>query len=143
MTRRWRIVLTSSILVALFAPVALDRDGIPLSTYPMYARSRGRSVDLVTANGIDRSGERHRLGLEIVGGSDDPLIVAGELRSAIAGGSAPRRCSQISRRAAQRADDVVIVVVEVVTERHDTVERTAGRPSLLERTVHAQCEVER
>jgi hypothetical protein len=35
------------------------------------------------------------------------------------------------------------VAIEVVTERHDVVARVSGAASLLERTVHARCEIER
>ncbi len=36
----------------LAAPVVFDRDSFPLSTYPMYARTRGTEVSFVTAQGI-------------------------------------------------------------------------------------------
>jgi hypothetical protein len=80
--------------------------------------------------------------LEVIGASDDPLIVAGELRSAIRNDAADERCVEIAGRAARWAglpDDAV--VIEVVTERHDVVDRARGEPSLLDRTVHASCEV--
>ena len=137
MQRRGRVLLTSLLVGALVAPVVLDRDGLPLSTYPMYSRARGESVSLVTANGLTAQGDRVRLGLSTIGASDDPLVVAGELRAAVRAGRADARCAEIADRLDADRD---VVAVEVVTERHDAVERTVGRDSLLERTVHATCE---
>ena len=140
--RRWRIA-TVLVVAAMVAPVVVDRDSFPLSTYPMYSRDRPRDVALVTAVGIDADGGRQRLSLAAIGDSDDPLIVAGELRAAIADGRADARCDDIAGRVAARPAGAgpEIVAVEVVTERHDVVDRTAGEPSELERTVHARCAV--
>jgi hypothetical protein len=80
----------------MVAPVVLDRDDFPLSTYPMYSRARLREQSLVTAVGVDAAGDRSRLSLEVIGASDDPLIVAAELRSAIADGRADERCAAIA-----------------------------------------------
>lgn len=137
MARRVRWTITIAVVVVLLAPVLLDRDGFPLSTYPMYSRARPDAVDLVTAQGVDADGARLTLSLATIGSSDDPLIVAGELRAAIRDGRAEERCLEIAARAGGR--DTTIVAVEVVTERHDVVEHVEGDPSLVRRTVHARC----
>ena len=131
---RW--VVMTSLVALLFVPVALDTDDFPLSTYPMYSRVRPVEVSFVTAHGVDRSDGIVTLGLDIVGATDDPLIAAGELRAAIAAGRADDRCREIATRV-----DRGVVVVQIVEERHDIVERTRGRPSLLDRTVIASCDV--
>jgi hypothetical protein len=140
--RRARILITAGVVAALLAPVALDRDSFPLSTYPMYSRARGQAVVFATAQAVDENGNTTTLTLEVIGDSDDPLIVAGELRDAIRDDRADERCEEIARRAAawsglaeERA------TIEVVTERHDVVVQVEGGDSLLERTVHASCEV--
>jgi hypothetical protein len=135
--RRWWGVATVAVVGAMVAPVVLDRDSFPLSTYPMYSRARPSEVAIVTAVGIDADGGEHRLSLGVIGASDDPLVVAGELRAAIADGRAPQRCADIAARVAP-AD---AVAVEVVTERRDVVAHVRGDPSLRDRTVHARCEV--
>lgn len=142
MGRRARILITAGVVAALLAPVALDRDSFPLSTYPMYSRARGQAVVFATAQAVDENGNTTTLTLEVIGDSDDPLIVAGELRDAIRDDRADERCEEIARRAAawsglaeERA------TIEVVTERHDVVVQVEGGDSLLERTVHASCEV--
>jgi hypothetical protein len=142
MGRSVRVGLTVAVASALLVPVALDRDGHPFSTYPMYSRARGDAVSFVIANGLDDAGARQRLNLALVGASDDPLVVAGELRAAVRNGRAHDRCEEIARRVAS-SGRVEIGTVEVVTERHDVVDRTAGRPSLVERVEHARCEVRR
>jgi hypothetical protein len=142
MDRRARILVTAGVVCALVAPVVLDRDSLPLSTYPMYSRARGAEVTLPTAQAVDGTGRPSPLTLEVIGGSDDPLIVAGELRTAIRNDAADRRCVEIATRAATWSDlPVTAVGIEVVTERHDVVARAGGQPSLLERTVYASCEV--
>jgi hypothetical protein len=140
--RRARILITTAVGVALVAPVVFDRDGFPLSTYPMYSRTRGDAVTLATAQAVDADGTTSTLTLAVIGDSDDPLVVAGELRDAIRAGNSDRRCLEIAERAAGW-DGLPgsTVTIEVATERHDVVARVEGGQSLLERTVHASCEV--
>lgn len=138
MRRAVRSLSVVGLLAVLAAPVVLDRDSFPLSTYPMYARTRGTEVSFVTAQGL-RGDEIVGLSLEAIGRSDDPLVVAGELRAAIRRDEADARCREI----AGRVDDAALDHIEVVTERHDTVIRLEGGDSLIRRTVHARCAVER
>jgi hypothetical protein len=139
MARRGRQLVTFAVSAAIVFPVVADRDSFPLSTYPMYSRVRSNEVAFATANGLDASGGRHRLSLSIIGASDDPLIVAGELRAAIAEGRANDRCASIASRA---SGEDGLVAVEVVIERHDVVALATGRPSLVDRRVHEHCEIE-
>jgi hypothetical protein len=140
MHRRGRIVVTAAVIGALAAPVALDRDDFPLSTYPMYSRTRGEEVTFATAQAVLADGQTAVLSLSVIGRSDDPLIVAGELRAAIRAGEADGRCAAIAGRAAVWDGlPPSAVAVEVVTERHDVVARASDEPSLVERTVHARC----
>jgi hypothetical protein len=53
-------------------------------------------------------------------------------------GRAGAWCSQIARRA-----DSAFATVEIVEERHDTVARATGGPSLLDRRVVVTCPVDR
>jgi hypothetical protein len=139
---RWTVV-TTFVVALMVWPVVVDRDSFPLSTYPMYSRARPAEVTIPSAIGFDEAGGEHRLTLRVIGDSDDPLIVAGELRTAIAQGRAPGRCESIAARASDGlADELGLVRIEVVMERHDVVAQVAGEPSLLDRTVHADCAVE-
>lgn len=140
MRRRGRVLVTAVVTAALVAPVVLDADSFPLSTYPMYSRARTTEVGFVTAHAVDASGATSRLSLGTIGSSDDPLIVAGELRAAISAGRAEERCRQIAERADSPRDDDR-AAIEIVTELHDVVALATGDESLLDRTVHARCEV--
>lgn len=140
MNRRGRMVTTCAVLAALAAPVALDRDSFPLSTYPMYSRTRPDVVSFATAQGIDAAGRPHTLTLHSIGASDDPLIVAGELRAAIAAQRAAERCAEIAERVdAAHVAAAQLVAIEVVVERHEVVAQVAGDDSLVSRTVYARC----
>ncbi len=126
----------------MVAPVVFDRDGFPLSTYPMYSQVRGEEVTLATARAVGRDNSVSRLTLGVIGDSDDPLIVAGELRDAIRDGRAKQRCVDIAERAAQWSGlPPDATTIEVVIERHDVVAQVEGNDSLVDRTVHARCEV--
>jgi len=137
-----RIAVTAGVVAALVAPVVLDRDSFPLSTYPMYSRARGEAVTFATAQAVDADGNSSTLTLGVIGNSDDPLIVAGELRDAIRNDRAEQRCEEIAQRAADWSGlPAGSTTIEVVTERHDVVVQVEGGDSILERTVHATCEV--
>ncbi|MFK7919435.1 MAG: hypothetical protein AB8G14_15270 [Ilumatobacter sp.] len=142
-SRRRRIVLTVGLLAALVAPVAIDRDSFPLSTYPMYSRARSGESTIVTAQGVEPDGTRRTLTPTLIGGSNDPLIVVGELRTALAAGRSDGRCVEIAERVAARSALAAVIAIEVVSERHDTVARTLGENSLIERSLRATCEVRR
>ncbi len=136
--------MTAIVAAALVAPVVLDRDGFPLSTYPMYSSARGEEVTLATAQAVDSEGAPSTLTLAVIGESDDPLVVAGELRDAIRDGRASQRCIAIAERAVEWGGLApATVAIEVVTERHDVVAQVEGGDSLVDRTVHARCEVAR
>lgn len=132
-----RSLITGAVLVALAAPVVFDHDSFPLSTFPMYSSARSDETTIPTAVGIDPTGAEHRLSLRLIGASDDPLIVASELRAAIAADRAGMTCRRIAARATGRG----YVAVEVVTERHDVVDQVVGNPSLKDRETHSRCEV--
>ena len=138
--RRWRQPVVLSGVVGLLAvPVLIDSDDFPLSTYPMYSRTRPAEVDFVTAHGVSDDGAIVALGLRVIGASDDPLVVAGELRAAVRAGRAGERCAEIRDRLLDERADSASWDIRVVTERHDVIAHTADRPSLLGRTVHAEC----
>jgi len=136
------VLVTAGVVAALVAPVALDRDSFPLSTYPMYSRARGQAVTFATAQAVDQNGNASTLTLAVIGDSDDPLFGDGELRTSIRNDRADERCEEIARRAAAWSGvPADATTIEVVTERHDVVVQVEGGDSLLERTVHASCEV--
>ncbi|MGH9027571.1 MAG: hypothetical protein ACRDWD_15860 [Acidimicrobiia bacterium] len=124
-------------VVAVAAPAVLDRDGFPLSNYPMFAEDRGRESDVATAVGVTRDGERRRLSPELIGGSDEPILASAAAERATASSSgASALCTTIAQRAVGDDD---LRAIEVVTERYDTVEYFAGDHAPKSVTVHARC----
>jgi hypothetical protein len=89
---------------------------------------------LDTAVGIDAGGRTHRLSLDTIARSRDPLIAESLVSGAIQRGAAGALCRDIATRV---SDD--IVEVRVVQERHDLERYAAGHPSLVRRRVHATC----
>jgi hypothetical protein len=140
--RRGRMIATAVVVGAVVAPVVLDADSFPLSTYPMYSQLRTTEVAFATAQAVDGALQTRPLSLGIIGASDDPLIVAGELRAAIRSGRAADRCREIADRWRTEPSALESDAIEVVTEVHDVVLLAAGSESLIERTVHARCDVE-
>lgn len=138
--RRWRLAITVAVTTVLLVPIALDHNGFPLSTYPMYSSARGDTTRFTLANGLASTGDRERLSLDLIGRSDDPLIVAGELRAAVREERALERCRAIAERVAA-SDREDLVAVEIVSETHRVVDATKGAASLVERTEHESCPV--
>lgn len=135
----WRQrLVTIAVLAAVVLPLVGERDSFPLSRYPMYAGRRAGAATLVTAVGIDRTGDTRRLSLGTIAETDDPLIAEAALRDALEAGRAGAWCEQIARRA-----DPALASVEIVEEDHDTVARATGKPSLLGRRVVVTCPVDR
>lgn len=135
-------MITGVVLLLLVYPVLFDRESHPLSTYPMYSRARIGESTIATAVGISADGEQLRLTPTLIGDSNDPLVVVGQLRADIREGRADERCETIAVRVSAR-ENLDVVTIEVVTERHDTVARVNDEPSLIDRSVHASCEVAR
>lgn len=136
--RRWRRLVTVLVLLALVSPALRDRDSFPLSTYPMYASARPQTVWFSTVVGVDDAGEEVRLSLQTVARTDDALVGQSRVASAIERGVADELCAEVAERAPEG-----VARVEVVVERHDVVDRAAGRDSSLDRDVRASCEVVR
>ncbi len=135
--RTWgRRIVAAVVLGAIVAPAVIDRDSFPLSTYPMYADTRGEVVSLPIAVGLDAGGARRTLSLATIAQTDDPLIAVALLSQAVAGGETGALCEEIADRA-----PAGIVAIEIADEEHDVIERAAGGDSLVSRTVRARCEV--
>jgi hypothetical protein len=122
--------------LVLISPALRDHDSFPLSTYPIYATARPRQATFVTAHGQRTDGSAHRLSIDVIARTDDPLIAASRVGDAVAAGRADELCAEIAARA---PSDVVAVVV--VLERHDVVNGALGKESLLHTEQLARCTV--
>ncbi|HET9929571.1 MAG TPA: hypothetical protein VFQ35_02740 [Polyangiaceae bacterium] len=108
---------------AVVAPFFWERgkDSFPISSYPMFARPRPKTV-VSFADAIDASGRAQRLSPEFVA-NDEVMQAAHIVRNAIEAG--PERLAALCGRAAQRvaADPLLssLVKVRLVQARFDSV----------------------
>jgi hypothetical protein len=133
-----RRLAAAAVLVAVVWPAVRGRDSFPLSTYPMYAQTRGDVVSIATVVGVDDRGATHRLTLRDIANTDDPLVAESAVQRAIRSGQADQLCAEVATRV---RDD--LLRLEVVAEQHDVVAHAEGDDSRQTRTVHASCEVQR
>jgi len=135
-TRRRQMiaVLAIALVAALVWPAPAGRDSFPLSNYPMFAAARPTETSFRTAVGVDATGEYLRLSPPDIGGTDQVIQAAATIRQAIEDDAADVLCDEIAERISGRA-----IVVEVVTERYDTIAWFDGRTEPIDRRVHASC----
>ncbi len=131
-----RRLVTVGLIAALLSPAVRNEDGLPLSTYPMYAGTRSNESSYVTARGVTDTGANRTLSTSTIAETMDQLIAQSFLNDSVARGDGAQVCRQIADRA---PGDVT--AIEIATELHDAVARLRGEESLLQRNVHARCEV--
>jgi hypothetical protein len=129
-----RIVAISALAVVL-VPAFTEHDSFPISNYPMYAFTRGRTDRFQLVLGQTSSGTSYPLSLRVVADTDDPLIAESLVADAIRRGAADSLCRQI----AQRVSDETVRVL-VAEEDHDVIRQARREPSLTNRVVYAACE---
>lgn len=133
-------------LVALTAAPgfgSVDDDSYPLSTYPMFARPRGKPW-LDVAEGVDAADRPVRLAPTLVG-HDEVMQVAATVRRAVRAGPAALAplCEGIAQRAAADSDYRHVVQVRIVGARFDPVRYFVDGPTPEDRFVHLTCAVPR
>lgn len=129
-----RRLFTALVVLAMLSPLVADRDGLPLSTYPMYAGTRSEVLTLVVASGVASDGEPVGLSMPEIAETRDPLIAQSFLNDALSTDSLNVVCREILERSRE-----VIELVEIAFETRNTVDHVRGEPSLLERAVVARC----
>lgn len=137
MSRWQRRLLTLGVVGALLAPVIANHNSFPLSTYPIYSRTRPAEVDIVTARGLGPGGDLVELPMEVQAGTDDPLIAESRLRQAVRSAEASAvMCAEIAARVGPD-----VTRVELVTESHDVIALVSGDRSTRGSEVHEVCAV--
>lgn len=122
--------------VRLLADGSEAPDGFPLSTYPMFARDRGRVVEVPSVV-LVRDGDVERLSPSTIAGSDQVIEASVVVGDAVRGGPGPAAalCREVRDRLGSSGDGEV----QVVVERYDTVRWAAGDEEPDERRVVAAC----
>jgi len=134
---QWRTVATVVLLVVALVPAFRDGDGLPLSSYSMYAQPRSDTVEFIVPVGLDLEGKERPLTTRTIAATSDPLIAEAFLRDEVRTGRAQELCSDI----AARVGDDGVVSIEIRSERHRVVQRALGNESLVEVLVLASCQV--
>jgi hypothetical protein len=112
-------------------------DGLPLSSYPMFAPGRGETAHIPVVVGVDRTGEDVRLDPGELAGTDEVMLAAKTVRHAVAAGAAAT--DRLCREVASRLDPDEVVRVEVRTEIYDVVAWYDGDRAPAGVEVHARC----
>ncbi len=140
---QWRrVALLGGLALAVGWPALQGHpaDGFPVSSYPMFASDRGRTVVLATAVGRTHDGDERRLGPQAIGGGDEVMLAAEAARLAVRAGPAEARrfCEEVAARLAGDAEWAALGVPPVV--RDAVADPAAAEPP--ERVdVHARCDV--
>lgn len=139
-----------------------DGDGFPLSTYPMFSRDPGRTVEVPSVVVIDADGEVHRLSPAQIARTDQVIQAGVTVRQAIdAGPSAVAAlCADVAAgldddrwddgddrdddgddQDGDDEDDDRVARVAVVLERHDSHAWARGEHEPRERRTVGDCPV--
>ena len=135
--RYWRTWCTIALLVVMALPLFALGDGVPLSSYPMYASPRSDTTQFVVPVGVDRAGREVALSTPVIAGSNDPLVAESYLRETLARRGAGYLCARI----AERSTNPDVRQIEIRSERHRVVARVLGESSVVDRTILASCPV--
>lgn len=114
MRARWRTVATLAFVAVLSVPAITSNNGVPLTSYDMYATPRSPETTFVVPVGIRSNGDVAELSSRTIAASSDPLIVETYLRREIQAGRQELLCTTI----ANRLSDSDIVSVEIRVERY-------------------------
>jgi hypothetical protein len=142
---RW-VALLAAAAVALIVlwPVLAhpDRDGFPLSTYPMFSTRRTGTEPLYTVVGIDPDGAQEWLDPRVIDGTAEVVQAAVVVESEVVAGHADRLCAEVARRLSEAGGARLgrLSRLEVIRLRYDAVAYFSDRSEPpLERVVAASC----
>jgi hypothetical protein len=133
------------LVAATAAPAfrAPEQDSYPFSTYPMFARPRGKPV-LYTAEGLARGANPIALPPKLVA-NGEVMQALQTLRRAAEGGprSLRRLCERIATRVGETPEHAAVRKVQIVRQRFDPIVYFERGPAPEERKVLRRCDVVR
>lgn len=145
MSRLLAYAFGTGLVAAVAAPGLRDPsdDGYPLSTYPMFARPRGKPL-LNFIEGVDARGEPVRLPPELVA-NQEVMQAAATVRRAVQAGARGmlRLCERVAERVAVDERFHAVVEVRIVAARFDPVRYFTVSAEPESRNVRVSCSVER
>jgi hypothetical protein len=117
-------------LVAVLSPLmTASADSFPISTYPMFAESRGL-LTLEAVVGVSKAGGERRLPPAVVA-SAEVLQTKVMIAETVARGPAAMAelCAAVAQRVAARAGDADLAFVDIVRRTYDPVAYFASAPT--------------
>lgn len=138
--------ITAALLGAMSLPAFRDpdRDGYPLSTYPMFTHRRGRTNSVTAAIAVRADGTEVRVPPSYVANAETMQAFYTLQRAVRRGGEDTRQlCQTIAERLAglESGELAHAVRVELISESVDAIDYLAGRQKPFDRVVHARCPV--
>lgn len=146
MTRRFAALAAIALCSAALAPAVRspDDDGFPLSTYPMFAAPRPRTLTMVSARGVTRDGRPRPLSPGDLGTGEVMQAFATLQRAAASATECAALCDAIAARVADDDERADVTAIEIVLGRYDAVAIVSGGAGPGERTARlARCDVVR
>jgi hypothetical protein len=141
------VYLASAVMLALVAyPAFRDppADSFPLSDYPMFSHGLASpEFTLSHALGVRADESTVPLSPMVSAGNREVLQSMMTIHHAIADGRAMSFCHEVAARVATSDDFDDVRRVRIATSRFDAVAYFERGPEPLQRTVHAECSVER
>jgi hypothetical protein len=143
--RRRALVVAAAVLAAVALPgirmiASADApDGLPLSTYPMFASDRDRVVELPSVVTVGPGGGVERLSPKAIAGTDQVMQAMQAVRQAVRTG--PAATHALCEEVADRVD--APATVAVVVERYDAIAWSEGDGEPFDRRTLVTCEAGR
>jgi hypothetical protein len=139
--RQFAAVASIALVAAAASPVLRDPldDGFPLSTYPMFARERGRTIAVAYPIGRTADGGRRVLEPRFVG-TTEVLQALTLVDDALASDGGDALCARIARAVGRDRGYRDVVAIELVVGTHDAVDYLV-RDRVGDESVRARCGV--
>jgi hypothetical protein len=139
--RRRALVVAAAVVVGVAFPgvrmigSADAPDGLPLSTYPMFASDPGRVVEVPSVVAVLPGGEVERFSPETIAGTDQVMQAAKAVRRAVRAGPAATQalCEEVAARVHAPA------TLAVVVERYDAIAWAQGDGEPFDRRTLVTC----
>lgn len=145
MSRLVAYVFGLGLVAATAAPGFGDpgKDSYPFSTYPMFARPRGKAL-VYFAEGINGPGAAVRIRPELVA-NDEVMQASQSIRRAVFAGGRTLAlfCDRIALRVLAAPEHADVLTIQIVGARFDPLKYFDVGPEPQEREVHQRCLVPR
>jgi hypothetical protein len=139
--RRWSVGLAVVLMAAVLWPLVHDRDGFPLSNYPMFSQLREDPSGTVFHVVAFSSQGHHRPASPELVGTDEIMQAYQTVKFAVARGKAEVLCAAVAQRVFVSHGWEDVEQLEVRVDTFDTVAYWKGSRRPLHARIVARCSV--